>query len=100
MKTELKRIAREYTPHMLGLISGGMAVLCLWIAAALLKVPGAGLVAFAAASGALFWGAGVALAVIIWVEEQDRKDTNRAKAECLRAEARRSANIPSWEALP
>lgn len=84
MKTELKKIAREYTPHMLGVISGGLAVLCLWIAAALLKVPGAGLVAFAAASGALFWGAGVGVALMLWVDRKDREDFDRKKAE-LRA---------------
>lgn len=92
--TELKKIAREYTPHMLGLISGGLAVLCLWIAVALLSVPGAGLVAFSAASGALFWGCGFALAAFLWLDQRDEDEFARKREELraqLRGERRRTA---------
>ena len=88
--TELKKIAREYTPHALGVISGGLAVLCLWIAVALLSVPGAGLVAFAAASGALFWSCGFALAAFLWLDQKDEDEFARKREE-LRAQLRRTA---------
>lgn len=61
-------------PVALGVVSVGMSALCLSVAAALLRLDGAGLVAFTAVSGALFWGAGVFLAVMIWVDRRERED--------------------------
>lgn len=84
-KNELKQVVQDYAPHALGVISGGMAVLCLWITAALCKIEGAGLVAFATLSGAVFWFAGAALAVLVWLDREDRAECERKKAE-LRAQ--------------
>lgn len=60
-------------PVALGVISGGMACLCLWITAALLQIAGTGVLAFATASGALFWGSGVFVAVMFWNVKRDRE---------------------------
>lgn len=87
---DMKKLAKDYSPHMLGVISGGMVVLCLWITVALLQIQGAGLVAFATASGALFWGSGVGLAWLISIERTEREDFARKREE-LRAQLRGTA---------
>lgn len=87
MDNQVKQTLRGYTPHALGTICGALAILCLWIAVALLSVPGAGLVAFAAASGALFWGCGFALAAFLWLDQKDEEEFARKREE-LRAQLR------------
>lgn len=73
----------KYAPVALGVISGGTAALCLWVAAALLRLDGAGLVAFAALSGGFFWCSGVFLAVMIHLDRRDREEW-AARREALR----------------
>ena len=84
----------KYAPVALGAFSGGVAVLCLWVGAALLRIDGAGLVAFTAISGALFWGSGVAMAVLFWIEMREREKFEVRREELrqqLRQGARRTA---------
>ena len=86
MKTDHFNLTK-YAPALLGVISGGTAVLCLWVAAALMRLDGAGLIAFAALSGAFFWTSGVGLAVMIWMDRRDREEW-AARREALRAQLR------------
>lgn len=77
----------KYTPIALGVVSGCVAALCLWVGAALMRVDGAGVVAFACVSGALFWCSGAAAAVMLWIaarnsEEEEAK--NAARREAIR----------------
>ena len=84
----------KYAPAALGAFSGAVAALCLWVAVALMRVDGAGLVAFTAISGALFWGSGVAMAVLFWIEMREREKFEARREELrqqLRQGVRRTA---------
>lgn len=74
----------KYAPAALGAFSGAVAALCLWVAVALMRVDGAGLIAFTAVSGALFWGSGAGLAALFLMERRERE-----KFEARREELRR-----------
>lgn len=74
-------------PLALGLVCAGLTVLCLWMAHALLALPGATPLAFACASGALFWASGLAVAAIRWMDlrEEERERKRASARSALRA---------------
>ena len=85
MKNELKRMAGHYAPVALGVVSGATSALHLYVAAALLRIDGAGLLAFCVVSGAVLWASGVFLAVMLWVDRREREDF-AARRAALRAQ--------------
>lgn len=79
-----KTVLSKYAPVALGVFSGGVAVLCLWVGATLLAVPRAGLVAFACISGSLFWASGVGAALMFWLDQRDREEFAARREELRR----------------
>lgn len=74
-------------PLLIAVICAALTVLCLWIARAVLSLPGATPIAFACVSGALFWSAALTVAALHWLEHRGRTiEQKRAAARAaLRA---------------
>ena len=89
MKTDHFDLSK-YAPIALGVVCGGVAVPCLCLAAALMRLDGAGFIAFAALSGGFFWASWVIVAVLIWIDRRER-EAFAARREALLAQLKRGA---------
>ena len=85
-----RRDFSRYAPVALGVFSGGTSALHLYVAVALMRIEGAGLLAFCVVSGAVFWASGVFLAVLIWLDRRER-EAFAARREALLKQLRMGA---------